>query len=142
MLQITYASAAVAPFSEFELAQLLRHARVKNARLDVTGMLLYHEGSFLQVIEGDARVVEALFATIGCDPRHSRVLALLRREIEARHFGDWAMGFVSPKHFTARLPGYSEYLSHRSQPEKSATAAEQLLGAFRDGRFRSYVTGQ
>jgi hypothetical protein len=142
MLQIIYSSAAVAPFSELELAQLLTRARANNVRLDVTGMLLYHDASFLQVIEADEPTLETLFQRIGTDKRHGRISTLLRREIEARQFGDWAMGFVSPKYLTQKLPGYSEYLRLRGEPEKSASAAERVLAGFRAGRFRSHVTAR
>ena len=102
-------------------------------------MLLYHDGSFLQVIEGDATVLEALFQRIGGDKRHHSFITLLRREVEAPHFGDWAMGFVSPEHLTKKLPGYSDYLRLRGEPQKSASAADQVLASFREGRFRRHV---
>ena len=70
MQQISYSSAAVAPFSERELTELLTIARVNNGRLGVTGMLLYHEGSFLQALEGDERVLDVLFTKISKDKRH------------------------------------------------------------------------
>jgi hypothetical protein len=139
MDQIIYSSAAVAPFSEAELAVLLERARANNTRLEVTGMLLYHEGSFLQVIEGPHAVLDALFETIGRDKRHHRVMMLLNRSVEERHFGEWSMGFVSPKSLPKDLPGYSEYLRLRGDPTKSGNAADSVLAAFRDRRFRSYV---
>jgi hypothetical protein len=143
MLQIIYASAATVPFSELALTLLLRGARANNTRLGVTGMLLYQDGSFLQAIEGDEPILEALFQKIARDERHGRVNTLLRREVEARHFGDWAMGFVSPKYLTQALPGYSDYLRLRgSEPEKSANAADRVLAGFRAGRFRSYVAAR
>jgi Sensors of blue-light using FAD len=143
MLQVIYSSAATVPFSELELTLLLRGARANNTKLGVTGMLLFQDGSFLQVVEGDEPVVEALLQKIGRDERHSGVNTLLRREVEARHFGDWAMGFVSPKYLTKALPGYSDYLRLRGgDPEKSANAAERVLAGFRDGRFRSYVAAR
>jgi hypothetical protein len=142
MVQVIYSSAAVAPFNERELAQLLMHARGNNTRLGVTGMLLYEAGSFLQVLEGDEAVLENLLQRIGLDKRHKRVITLLRREVDVRHFGDWAMGFVSPKYLTHKVPGYSDYLRLRGDPEKSANAAERVLAGFREGRFRSYVTGE
>src|SRR4051812_1791285 len=110
VVQIIYSSAAVTPLSELELQRLLLHARGNNTRLDVTGILLYQEGSFLQVIEGEGHVLEPLFQRIAADKRHHRIMTLLRREVEVRHFGDWAMGFVSPEHLTKQLPGYSDYL--------------------------------
>jgi hypothetical protein len=139
MLQIIYSSAAVVPFSELELQRLLLQARENNTRLGVTGMLLYQEGSFLQVVEGEGPLLETLFQRIAADKRHQRVITLLRREVEARHFGDWAMGFVSPEHLTQQLPGYSDYLRLRGQPQTGATAAERVLSSFREGRFRNFV---
>ncbi|MEM7363377.1 MAG: BLUF domain-containing protein, partial [Pseudomonadota bacterium] len=41
----------------------------------VTGMLLYHEGSFLQALEGDRAVVEALYERIEEDPRLHHLMA-------------------------------------------------------------------
>jgi hypothetical protein len=92
MQQIIYSSAALAPFGERELTELLTLARVNNGRLGVTGMLLYHEGSFLQALEGDEAVLDALFAKIGKDKRHHRVVTLMRREIEAPQFDQRKMG--------------------------------------------------
>ena len=137
--QVIYSSAAVAPFSEAELTELLAKARINNGRLGVTGMLLYHEGSFLQALEGDERVLDDLFTKIGKDKRHHRVVTLLRRGVDERLFNQWQMGFASTKGLPANIPGFSEYLRLRGNPIESANVAARLLGAFRDGRFRSYV---
>jgi hypothetical protein len=139
MQQIIYSSAALAPFSERELTELLTLARVNNGRLGVSGMLLYHEGSFLQALEGDESVLEALFTKIGKDKRHHRVVTLLRREIEAPQFDQWKMGFASTKGLPQNMPGFSDYLRLRGNLVQSTDVATRLLGAFRDGRFRSYV---
>lgn len=139
MHQVFYSSAAVAPFSDRELTELLAVARVNNGRLGVTGMLLYHQGSFLQALEGDEQAVEGLYAKIGKDKRHRRVVALLRRQVSARYFDQWQMGFASMSNVPTNMPGYSDYLRLRGDPIESGNAAARLLAAFRDGRFRSYV---
>jgi hypothetical protein len=139
MNQVVYSSAAVVPFSEPQLKELLARARTNNERQSVTGMLLYHEGSFLQVLEGEASALESLFTAIGADKRHHRVVALLRREVDERHFGDWRMGFASTKNLPSNLPGYSDYLRLRGDPVEGANAAVRLLAAFRDGRFHNFV---
>jgi Sensors of blue-light using FAD len=139
MHQVVYSSAAVQAFSVAQLTELLAGARVNNERLGVTGMLLYHDGSFLQVLEGDADVLENLFQTISKDKRHHRVVPLLKREIDARHFEKWRMGFAASTTLPKDLPGYSEYLRLRGDPKEAASAAARLLAAFRDGRFHSYV---
>ena len=102
-------------------------------------MLLYHEGSFLQALEGEPSNLETLYAKIAKDKRHHRMVALLRREVDARHFDQWQMGFASMKALPKNMPGFSEYLRLRGDPIESANAAARLLAAFRDGRFRSYV---
>jgi hypothetical protein len=139
MNQVVYSSAALAAFSETQLSELLVRARRNNERLAVSGMLLYHDGSFLQVLEGEASILDSLFAIIGGDKRHHRVVTLLKREVEERHFGDWCMGFASIKNLPANLPGYSEYLRLRGNPVEGANAAVRLMAAFRDGRFHSFV---
>jgi hypothetical protein len=137
--QLIYSSAAVAPFSESELTELLVAARVNNGRLGVTGVLLYHEGSFLQALEGDEHVLESLYERIGKDKRHHRLVRLLRRQVDGRHFDQWQMGFASMKALPKNIPGFSDYLRFRGDPVESANAAARLLAAFREGRFRSYV---
>ena len=137
--QVIYSSAAVEPFSDSALTELLAAARVNNGRLGVTGMLLYHDGSFLQTLEGNEDVLENLYAKIGKDKRHHRLVALSRRNVESRHFDQWQMGFVATKALPKNLPGFSDYLRLRGDPIEGAHAADRLLGAFRDGRFRSYV---
>jgi hypothetical protein len=139
MHQVVYSSAAVVPFTEVQLTELLARARLNNDRLGVSGMLLYHEGSFLQVLEGDAAVLDGLFTTISADKRHHRVIALLKRDVDERHFGDWKMGFASMKNLPANLPGYSDYLRLRGDPVEGANAAVRLMAAFRGGRFHSFV---
>ena len=140
MLQVIYTSAAVKPFSDADLVDLLAHARLNNQRIGCTGMLLYDNGSFLQALEGEERVTEQLFAKIARDPRHQRVVHILRREVPTRHFGEWQMGFASSQHLNPHLPGYTDFLRRRGDARESANAASVVLSAFRDGRFRSYVS--
>jgi hypothetical protein len=137
--QLIYSSTAVTELSEVELSRLLLGARRRNGALGVTGMLLYDMGSFLQVLEGEPASLEALFTRIGADPRHMRILTLLRRPIERREFGDWAMGFVALEQLPNHLPGYSEYLGQRANPAAAGGLAERVLAQFREGSYRYYV---
>ena len=121
--QLIYTSAAVGEFREAALSGLLLEARAKNVREGLTGMLLFHEGSFLQVLEGEAANVERVFERIARDRRHARVTMLLRHGIEVRQFDDWAMGFVAVKHIADSLPGYSDYLRHRGDSSKAGSLA-------------------
>ena len=139
MYQVIYASAAAVPFSESDLSTLLLRARANNQRLGITGLLLYHEGSFLQALEGDEGAVGALFSTISGDKRHDHIVMLLARELDERYFAGWQMGFVSTSSIAKTLPGFSDYLRHRGEPGARADAAARVLSAFREGRFRNHV---
>lgn len=141
MIQTIYSSAAVAEFKPSDLETLLDKARANNQQLGVGGMLLYDRGSFLQVLEGPEPAVAKLFAKIGADARHERVVLLLQVEVEVPVFAEWSMGFVSGSQLSGeQVPGYSDFLKGSSLPvaERGAAAA-RVLTAFRDGRFRTFV---
>lgn len=91
---------------------MLEQARVKNERLHITGMLLYKDGNFMQLLEGEEPVVRELYATITQDPRHFRLNVLSEETTESRLFPSWSMGFqdlesVDP----AKVPGYTQFLN-------------------------------
>jgi hypothetical protein len=67
MFSITYISFSTQPFSARELLDLLAFARENNGKLAVTGMLLYREGSFMQVLEGRPANVHRLYTRIESD---------------------------------------------------------------------------
>lgn len=93
MFFLVYISSATQPFSVDDLSTLLAVSRKNNAELGITGMLLYKDGNFMQVLEGDERTVRALYEKIGVDPRHSGEITLLQGFVDERQFPDWSMGF-------------------------------------------------
>ena len=135
MLSIVYVSSALTPFSASALIDLLRQSREKNARLDITGMLLYKDGNFIQVLEGPDDAVRQLFRTISGDGRHQGVIPLLERKIEQREFPGWTMAFRNLEDPSVRdLPGYSEFMNEPLDSEELRSdpgRAERLLGIFR-----------
>lgn len=90
MRQITYISTARLSDGD-PLATIERHAVQRNAREDLSGLLLYDGVRFLQVIEGPAAVVDAAFKRIAADPRHFAIVVLRDRTVDYRSFGGWAM---------------------------------------------------
>lgn len=57
-------------FSEGEPVSLLQQSRENNLRLGITGLLLYKDLDFTQVIEGEDSTVQKLSSRIERDPRH------------------------------------------------------------------------
>lgn len=78
MHQIVYASNAVEDFSDADLKKLLLGARMRNKGLGVSGMLVFHDGTFLQALEGEKQAVNEIFASILADKRHRDIFVLLR----------------------------------------------------------------
>ncbi len=112
MYYIVYVSAATEPFSKPALLELLNKARQNNQRLDITGLLLYKDGDFIQLLEGERTAVEALFKTISTDPRHAGTIVLIEGETDKRLFTDWSMGFrdlSDPE--VQKTPGFSQFMN-------------------------------
>ena len=91
--QLAYFSAATVNFKEKELEQLLINARRNNEKEEVTGVLLFIDHCFLQVLEGDKETVMARYKKIEKDKRHEDVVQIYENETEDRSFGEWSMGF-------------------------------------------------
>lgn len=138
VFHLVYVSSAAVPFTPDQLVALLAEARANNERLGVTGMLLYKDGNFLQVLEGPEETVRPLYAQIAADPRHRGIIVLLEGEIPERQFGNWSMGFrnLASAEVTA-MPGYSPFLERRLSADAFAanpSDAQSLLLLFRDSR--------
>ena len=119
MHHLIYLSQATVPFDGDQLAHLLAQARQFNTAHGLTGILLYGNDQFLQVLEGEAATVHRLYARICQDPRHREVTTYADEPIAARIFSDWQMayhplppqqflefaGYVSPRELLAEHPG-------------------------------------
>jgi hypothetical protein len=121
MEYIVYVSTAKRLLTELELVDLLNVARDKNKKYDVTGMLIYCEGTFMQVIEGDKASVDLIYKAIEQDTRHKNIIKLATGKIDERNFPDWSMAFASVNSETLRdIEGYL------SSPLNTSTGNEHI----------------
>lgn len=112
MISLVYVSSAVETFSQAELKTLLETSRRNNALTGISGLLLYKDGNFMQVIEGEAAEIHKLHSKISHDPRHGGLITLTEKIIQHRQFPEWKMGFKNLSDPGVRtLPGYSEFLN-------------------------------
>jgi hypothetical protein len=135
MIQLTYVSQSVGLMSQQQLIELLEQARAINAEAGVTGMLLYKDGSFIQVLEGDEEAVRSIYERIRSDPRHANVRILYDEEIARRDFPEWAMGFHNLNGVDlTTLPGYTDFMDTPNMARtffEDLTRAKKLLLLFR-----------
>ena len=92
LLRLTYASRAADWLSREDLRQIAQTAQERNRQLGLTGLLLYVEGDFIQVLEGPGSAVEKVYDMIEKDPRNRWVTRLSTERILRRAFEDWSMG--------------------------------------------------
>src|SRR6266496_3606353 len=134
MFFLVYVSSAVKPFSRSELVDLLAKSHENNTALGITGMLLYKNGNFMQVLEGEEHVVRALYARIGLDSRHRGLLTLMQGPLAERQFPDWSMGFHDLNAAEVlSTPGYNEFLNTPLTGEEFSsdpTRCQKLLMMF------------
>jgi hypothetical protein len=93
MRQLLYVSAASASFREPDLKTILNCSRRNNPAYGITGMLLYMDRGFIQILEGPAAGVGAIFTPIQKDTRHKNLRVLVDRRVDTRLFAGWSMGF-------------------------------------------------
>ncbi|MBI5268986.1 MAG: BLUF domain-containing protein [Burkholderiales bacterium] len=138
MIHCIYASVATAPLATGELGQLLAAARAKNRRLGITGMLLYVDGCFFQVLEGPLAAVDGLYEQIRVDPRHAGVTQIVRESVAARAFDRWTMGYAAATgEELGEIDGLNDFLLRpRGLADLDGSRALKLLNAFHQGRWR------
>ncbi len=94
VFQTFYVSRATAPFDNAAVQSILQISRRNNARVDVTGCLLFSGHCFAQVLEGDQATVREMTARVAADPRHCDVRFLSEVWREEREYADWSMGYL------------------------------------------------
>lgn len=142
--QIIYCSVASHLFSEDELNELLRVSRRYNERNGITGILLYSEGNFFQVLEGEEAVIDELYARIKEDGRHDQVVQIVRESISARTFKNWTMGYaVISSDDVNEIVGANDSSSDETPfSSLGESRAKKLVFAFDEGNWRTKIVIQ
>lgn len=100
--QLAYCSIATPGFTPEVLDAILVTARRHNGRHGLTGVLMYSNRQFFQILEGDRSSVSALMGRIAKDPRHKAVTIMWEGEVDERSFSDWSMGYAGPQGIPGR----------------------------------------
>lgn len=94
IVQLIYASSVSEGLSVMEIKALVEKAQISNKALSITGFLCANSRYFLQCIEGEAVVIDALFKKISKDSRHHSITIIKKRKVESQQFKAWNMGAV------------------------------------------------
>ena len=101
MYFLIYSSLASPDTTETDMKAILEASERNNKADGITGMLIFHNGSFIQMLEGENDKVLASYHKIQDDPRHTAVIKLFEGETDKRHFPNWKMALevVHPEEF-------------------------------------------
>jgi hypothetical protein len=104
LVELSYLSEAVSDMSFLGLMRLLESARAFNQNNDITGILLYDNQQFGQILEGEYANVMKAWKRVQEDRRHHRVELLEIREISERSFPEWLLRFYGGETLTRDYP--------------------------------------
>lgn len=128
MYFLIYRSEATSQMQEDDLKSLLSQSREHNKSIDITGMLLYFDNKFLQLLEGDEKDVKHLYAAICKDPRHKNVHTLKEGPAQQRLFPGWSMSFrVLSREDIATEPAYKDIYKPGSPGARDLVSLFNLL---------------
>lgn len=135
VFSLVYSSTTDHDWTQEELVGLLEWSRSWNVENGVTGLLLYRDCAFMQLLEGDEPVVRGLFANISGDRRHQDVDLMWVDETERRRFADWSMAFRELAGHPVAEPGYNDGLNDASGRQHSGRTdvLDDFLSMFRPG---------
>ncbi|MEM9168438.1 MAG: BLUF domain-containing protein [Pseudomonadota bacterium] len=126
--QLLYSSLATPAFDEADLGALVATAQRNNRRSGVTGLLLYGERAFMQLLEGAEADVDTVFDRIRRDPRHEHLRIVHTGDAPDRVYKNWSMGF---RPLAQHIDSTAVFeLSRRKLEEKVASVKPMEIGVF------------
>ena len=119
---LVYHSKAIMDFDRYALQSLLTFARKNNEQKQITGILLYSKGYFIQALEGEEATVKTLYRQIQNDSRHIDVTTIMQQPLAERLFPDWTMGYKEIAEEELRnIPGLNKFLFDEADAQDTST---------------------
>ena len=128
---LIYISTAVQALSDEELKEILVISQENNSRDGLTGMLLYGESTFVQLLEGEAGALNETYERIKADHRHTNLSKLDEGVTELQLFPDWFMGYkvISPDDMS-EIKGYVDSNEAKEWDKREYHPALSFLKSF------------
>ncbi|WP_312599004.1 BLUF domain-containing protein [Brevundimonas sp.] len=125
LFRIVYVSEAAGSAASglMPLVDIIGVSDRNNRRDQLTGVLMRHEGRFLQVLEGARVDLDRTLTRVRSDGRHTNLAVLSDRRVEARMFPDWAMARVEA------TPDVARFLSVEIDQDDMDAALQRMLTA-------------
>jgi hypothetical protein len=94
VFHLVYFSHASEDIAFSDIQNILQNSRAYNAAIDVTGLLIFRDGHFVQLLEGCEKDVKEVLGKILLDKRNHGLRVLAQFSTDERFFEDWSMAYV------------------------------------------------
>lgn len=121
-----YLSRARPGLTEADVRQIIDGSRLRNACARVSGMLLFGNGRFLQLLEGPGATVERIYRRILSDFRHRDAVLIYDGKGEPLRFTEWPMGYACAEQYV-HLPSAAPLMALDSTAEISTLSSDAAL---------------
>jgi len=91
--QLIYYSRPTFEVTARMMLDILRKSQANNDRRKVTGVLAFHDGRFIQLLEGRQEAVAEIMQKVRLDPRHADITVVLDEDTDDAPLSTWLMGF-------------------------------------------------
>ena len=127
IFQLLYRSYRSNYFQEDQLANLLFEARKNNEAIKITGLLVYRDGIFVQLLEGDKEIVKNLYENhISQDERHHSCKILTQADQKDRVFPHWSMGVIGKSLVYSEFQPFFELLEKEYEESELESPSKMI----------------
>lgn len=141
LLELIYTSQSQPQTGSDDITEILASSERNNAARSITGLLLYDGDRYIQILEGEQKDVEGLFAVISEDPRHHDLELLHKGNILGRSFGTWRMAYETLPN--GLLEDLAENMGvYSMELEDMPLGAGESFGAKLNGMFMDAIAAE
>ncbi len=100
---LIYVSRAEEHVDYTEILDILTHSWKYNHNSYISGMLLYDNRYFMQIIQGPIATIDKLYARISHDQRHTDIKLIGEELLHTRDCSGWGIGFYNQQEVAEAL---------------------------------------
>ncbi|MGB0496958.1 MAG: BLUF domain-containing protein [Rubricella sp.] len=137
LYSLIYRSYARPPWmGERTMAEIARESNAFNLTHNITGLLIFDDGVFVQVLEGPTVEILQLTARIAADRRNERLRVLWHGNIDKRRFPEWAMGCFDMTELPEGATPVASAITTRGSdlPVWTQSMTQDLIDFYRENR--------
>lgn len=119
LYEIFHTAPAVKDFTVEELKEIAKNLAIRNHKMNVTGVLHYHDREFYQILEGDKNSLTNIIDNIEDPTKHGNIHIIWEGKSSHRAFKNWGL--------CPSISGEDVEPNLIAQPTGHETTAKQLF---------------